>query len=429
MEFGKCKECLKIHGDSDGCSSCNPKHFQRDFDKWTSRNEIIDKLIQENQNIGRKYGLLEWISYDKFKNINYIAKGGFAKVYSAIWLDGPIKKWSQLSNYWKRNESTKIALKVLNNSKNISGDFLNEIKFLNEVSGYMCIIKCFGITQDPITNNYALVLQYMENGDLRKYLKRTANMITWDQRLNKIYDICLALNNIHVHGLIHKDLHPGNIFIGSTFAYIGDFGFCIPANEILSNSTKKNIYGVMPYMAPEILRGKPHTLASDVYSLGVIINEIITVIPPFNNQPHDHFLALDICRGLRPNIREETPTSLKELIKKCWDANPENRPTSEEVFHTLSYHLNAYKSMPLKRLSYNFNESTNNLLLKIQIDEKHPKAIYTGRLLNFQNLPEPINCTNQQEFISSRYTRRIRTGQVNTFHSDKCSDCIIMDID
>ncbi|CAB4406230.1 unnamed protein product [Rhizophagus irregularis] len=103
--------------------------------------------------------------------------------------------------------------------------------------------------------------------------------------------------------------------------------------------------------------------------------------------------------------------------------------------------------MPLKRLSYNFNESqvnetrprlsyklnesTNisNLLLKIQIDEKHPKAIYTSRLLNFQNLPEPINCTNQQEFISSRYTKRIRTGQVNTFHSDKCSDCIIMDID
>ncbi|PKC03026.1 hypothetical protein RhiirA5_503689 [Rhizophagus irregularis] len=191
-----------------------------EFENWTSRNEVIDKLIQDNQNIGRKYGLLEWISYDKFTNINYIAKVGFAKVYSAIWKDGPIKKWSQFSNNWKRNESTKIALKVLNNSKNISGDFLNEIKFHNEVSGYMCIIKCFGITQDPITNNYALVLQYMENGDLRKYLERTANNITWDQRLNKIYDICLALNNIHVHGLIHKDLHPGNIFIDPTFAYV-----------------------------------------------------------------------------------------------------------------------------------------------------------------------------------------------------------------
>ncbi|PKC03274.1 kinase-like protein [Rhizophagus irregularis] len=419
MKFGKCKECLKIHEDLDGCLSCNPKHFQRDFDKWTSRNEIIDKLIQGNQNISRKYGLLEWISYDKFTNINYIAKGGFAKVYSAIWIDGPIKKWSQLSNNWKRNGSTTIALKVLNNSENISEDFLNELKFFNKVSGYLCIIKCFGITQDPITNNYALVLQYMENGDLRKYLERTANKITWDQRLNKIYDICLALNNIHIHGLIHKDLHPGNIFIDPTFAYIGDFGLCMPANEILSNSIKKNVYGIIPYMAPEILRGKPHTLASDVYSLGVIINEIITVIPPFNNQPHDHFLALDICRGLRPNIREETPTSLKELIIKCWDANPVNRPASKEILYILSNKLSEYRNMPLK-LSYNLNES-NEL-------QPYPLATYMSRPLNFQNLLKSINCTNQQEFISSRYTKKIRTGQVNTLNSDECSDCIIMDI-
>src|ERR1043165_1377216 len=226
----------------------------------------------------------------------------------------------------------------------------------------MCVIKCFGITQDPITHNYALVLQYMENGDLRSYLKRTANLLTWKRRIDNIYDICLALNNIHNERLIHKDLHPGNVFIDSTFAYIGDFGFCMPANEILTNSTQKNVYGVMPYMAPEILRGNPHTLASDIYSLGVIINEIITIVPPFHNQPHhDYLLAEDICRGLRPAIRTETPDSLKELIEKCWDANPENRPTAEEIFSTLLYHLNAYKNMPLKHLSYNFNESATNI--------------------------------------------------------------------
>jgi hypothetical protein len=128
MEFGKCKECLKIHEDLDGCLSCNPKRFQRDFDKWTSRNEVIDKLIQDNQLLVRRHGLLEWIPYDKFININYIAEGGFAKVYSATWIDGQIKKWSQFSNSWKRNGSTSIALKVLNNSENISEDFLNEVR-------------------------------------------------------------------------------------------------------------------------------------------------------------------------------------------------------------------------------------------------------------------------------------------------------------
>src|SRR6266487_4984209 len=98
----------------------------------------------------------------------------------------------------------------------------------------MCVIKCFGITQDPITHNYALVLQYMENGDLRSYLKRTINTInSWKQKLNNIYDVCNGLNIIHKKGLIHKDLHQGNVFIDSTFAYIGDFGFCMPASVTL----------------------------------------------------------------------------------------------------------------------------------------------------------------------------------------------------
>jgi hypothetical protein len=97
MEFGKCKECSQINEGLKDCLSCNPKHFQRDFVKWTSGNEIIDKLIQDNQLSVRRYGILEWIPYDKLTNINYIAEGGFAKVYSATWIDGQIKKWSQLS--------------------------------------------------------------------------------------------------------------------------------------------------------------------------------------------------------------------------------------------------------------------------------------------------------------------------------------------
>ena len=107
---------------------------------------------------------------------------------------------------------------------------------------------------------------------------------------------------------------------------ISDFGFCKPADESSSNSNSRNTYGVMTYMAPEILRGKEYTKASDMYSFGIIMNEIISIVPPFNDVPHDEHLALDICRGKRPKIREETPEFLKELIHECWDAGPENRP-------------------------------------------------------------------------------------------------------
>src|SRR5581483_3550180 len=153
-------------------------------------------------------------------------------------------------------------------------------------------------------------------------------------------------------------------------------------------------------MAPEILRGKKYIQESDVYSLGIIMNEIISIVPPFNNESHDEHLALDICRGKRPKVREETPEFLKKLIQKCWDANPENRPTSEEIHNKLrgyTHGKNREELEKLEKLSYDFAETTDTELF-----ETHPQAIYTSRLLNFSNLPEPVNCPNQEEFVTSR---------------------------
>ncbi|RIA87460.1 kinase-like domain-containing protein [Glomus cerebriforme] len=284
-------------------------------------------------------------------------------------------------------------------------------------------MKCFGITQDPKTLNYALVLEFMKS-DLRTYLNQNFNSITWEQKLIIICHICYGLHIIHENKLIHKDLHPGNILNDNIRTLISDFGFSIPANEILSNSNEKNIYGVMPYIAPEILREKSHTQASDVYSLGIIINEIITMTTPFNNEPHDYVLALDICHGKRPKIREETPKFLKELIQKCWDAIPENRPASKEIYDILTFNIKKVKN--LEELSYNFNESTNVTTKSSLTMETHPQAIYTSRILNLPaHLPEPINCPNQEEFISSRIIVQ-KKEQLNIPRSE-CLECAITD--
>ncbi|RIA88986.1 kinase-like domain-containing protein [Glomus cerebriforme] len=147
-------------------------------------------------------------------------------------------------------------------------------------------------------------------------------------------------------------------------------------------------------MAPEILRGKEYTKKSDIYSLGIIMNEIISIIPPFNDEPHDLQLALDICRGKRPKIRDETPEFLKELIQKCWDANPENRPSSEEVLNKIdTYENDHYVQIELKKLpelTYNFTSITKSTS-KTQLYEMHAQAIYTSRFLNLSNLPERLN--------------------------------------
>jgi hypothetical protein len=128
MKFGKCKECFKVIKGSYGCLSCNSTRFKQDFDKWNSGITEIDELIRNKQISARDHNeILEWIPYDKFTDIKYIAEGGFAKVYSATWIDGYIINWDQESNNWKRSGTYKVAIKALKNSKDMSLDFLNEV--------------------------------------------------------------------------------------------------------------------------------------------------------------------------------------------------------------------------------------------------------------------------------------------------------------
>ncbi|CAI2199699.1 19204_t:CDS:1, partial [Funneliformis geosporum] len=73
------------------------------------------------------------------------------------------------------------------------------------------------------------------------------------------------------------------------------------------SSKNNNIYGVLPFVAPEVLRGQPYTLASDIYSFSMIMWKFISGIPPFNNEAHDFQLSLDICKGKRPEIIKNIP--------------------------------------------------------------------------------------------------------------------------
>ncbi len=71
---------------------------------------------------------MEWIPYNRLKDIEYLDKGGFSIVYKAIWLDGPINNWDDDEKKWIRSfDGIDVALKKLNNSSNINKEFLNEV--------------------------------------------------------------------------------------------------------------------------------------------------------------------------------------------------------------------------------------------------------------------------------------------------------------
>src|SRR6266542_146642 len=144
----------------------------------------------------------------------------------------------------------------------------------------------------------------------------------------------IRLKEIHRKNYIHHDLHSGNIFSYDTWlSRIGDLGLCQQLVDKKDNPNK--IFGVIPYLAPEVLSKKPYTKESDIYSFGMIMWEFTTGKKPFHDRPHNHCLITDILKGERPQITDDTPELYAKLMKKCWDHNPENRPTAKEIYDCL----------------------------------------------------------------------------------------------
>src|SRR5687768_3226725 len=93
------------------------------------------------------------------------------------------------------------------------------------------VITCYGITKDPKTNSFMMVMEYAENGSLRQSLNNKFNSMSWNEKILNLYQIAHGLNEIHDNKLIHHDFHCGNILSNRYFeSYITDLGLCQPAN-------------------------------------------------------------------------------------------------------------------------------------------------------------------------------------------------------
>ncbi|CFW93425.1 putative Non-specific protein-tyrosine kinase [endosymbiont DhMRE of Dentiscutata heterogama] len=389
--YGLCDECWQPNTNMyKWCKPCNTKHFKDNFPNWTSGNPEIDEFIRKYQSeVTGWTGVLEWVPYDQFTDIKKIGEGAFGEVYKAKWIDGVIGVWSTENNTWKRDKvDNMVVLKVLKKSENITVDFLREITSQKQAENGSYIVKLWGISQDPITKNYVMVMKYIPDGNLRQHLNANNKDLCF--KTLQLYFIAAGLNSVHGQGLMHRDLHSGNILNlngnkdEDFFCYIADFGLCRPVNE----ADKSKVYGVMPYVAPEVLQGQPYTQASDVYSFGMIMYEVLTGLPPFYSEEHGINLALSICWGVRPQFPEKVkyPQILIDLIKQCWNSDPAKRPSSRELDKTLKdwwWKVQRKENTDFYQ-QYREAEEFNQRLpddIRFPSYEKHPKAIYTSRLL------------------------------------------------
>ncbi|CAB5389155.1 unnamed protein product [Rhizophagus irregularis] len=167
--------------------------------------EIIALTILNDHNLNIDERKAKYRDHEVICEKNWrhkITEGGFAKVYSANWIDAYIKGWDQKTNNWKRKERKKVALKVLeDSSRDISRTFLNELEALVKLAelsitgGKLFIVPLYGISQDPDTENFILVFKYIESNFHYYYRTQEFNQLILGTKLTCIWEICMSLDN------------------------------------------------------------------------------------------------------------------------------------------------------------------------------------------------------------------------------------------
>ncbi|GBC29530.2 kinase-like domain-containing protein [Rhizophagus irregularis DAOM 181602=DAOM 197198] len=336
---------------------------------WKSGNDKIDGLIQLKIN-ERSDTRFKWIPYNQFNRIKNIGKGHFVTVYSATW-------------------EYEVALVCFNDSQ----------KFLYKVKESDNKFEMYGISQNPDIKDYILVLQneycmeygktyckncgekyghidhtwfieYADGGSYNNWISINYRDFDWRNKIQTLLSIIEGLKGIHKKQKVHHDFHTGNILfltknlniLNRKSLFISDMGLC----EDLNNTSEVKTYGVIPYMAPEVLRRKPYTQAADIYSF-------------------------EICNGIRPKINKlEAPKYYINLMRRCWDSNPGNRPSAAEIHVEIKSFYDCYSSykkgdsnaIEIKKQFKEAEIYRKSHLSSFKRNKQHSGAIYTSRSLD-----------------------------------------------
>ncbi|BAU80032.1 serine-threonine kinase [Tokyovirus A1] len=174
--------------------------------------------------------------------------------------------------------------------------------------------------------NISLVTVLETPGDLGTLLSLGEKM-EWETKRKILSGVCEGLCYLHSKGVVHRDIKSSNILVNDVWeAKISDFGFARLKQE---NMTMTSV-GSTAYMAPEVLSGSRYDEKADVYSFGVLVWEVITKKKPYEGQSPVRVAEL-AREGKRLSIPNDCPKDIKKLLKKCWEEDPNKRPSMSEV--------------------------------------------------------------------------------------------------
>ncbi|RGB27390.1 kinase-like domain-containing protein [Rhizophagus diaphanus] len=364
----------------------------------TSVKEWIEEKIKNEY--------FRYFEYDEFSCINEIGRGNFGVVSKA-----------NLAN------TGLVALKIII-SKNsdehdeVNDELIKELKLLREVDYHPKINRCLGITKD--SENYILVLEYANEGNLRKFLKKNFTFLKWNDRIQLALDITNGLKFLHSKGIIHRDLHSKNILVNDRKLLIADLGLSKKLAEVTTNSAG-NRQGMIEYTEPQCFKNIRYKKdkKSDIYSLGVLLWEISSGRPPFSDCPRD-LIKDHIKDGNREEPIEGTPTEYRKLYQECWDGKPESRPDIEKVHEILSQLLINTEVSSNKSSQPNIRNSYDNDDLTISSNYSSLNSInkfnnsYDNNDLSISSNYSSLNLINNQNVstvLDKEFAEKENTSQ------------------
>ncbi len=295
---------------------------------------------------------------DRYQIIKSIGEGGMANVYLAY------------DTILDRNVAVKVLRGDLSNDEKFVRRFQREALAASSLS-HPNIVEVYDVGED--NGEYYIVMEYIEGKHLKDLLKKRGKL-TLSEAVDIMLQITDGMGVAHDSYIIHRDIKPQNIMIlENGLVKITDFGIAMAMNATQLTQTN-SVMGSVHYLPPEQASGQGSTLQSDIYSMGIVMYELITGELPFKGDNAVE-IALKHLKEPIPDIRDKVPSvpnSVANIIKKATAKNPKNRYSDARLMHEdLKTCLDSSRiNEPIITFKYPENETDDTKIMKMVKKEK-----------------------------------------------------------